>query len=202
MIEWSTAGSTAATDPMARDPIAVNEADAAMSELDAWDSPNFNAAQAVLETRAPNAMRFLFSQLAASEGPEAVVAVETFLDRREQLKTGDAPGVDPEEAKRAIELLAQRRIVDDAKAAELRRLIDTAQSGAAPVASAPPPRLDEHTFERYRAWLHEGREVARGAYTRRYHLLPLGLAARRAGGNGETAEDDVPEEAARTRRTE
>lgn len=177
------------SDPMGDDPITVNEAEAAMSELDAWDSPNFSAAQAVLETRAPTAMRFLFSQLSASEGPAAVVAVETFLNRRDQLKAGDAPGVDSEQAKLAVELLAQRRIVDDRRATELRALIDKAQSGATPAPSAPPPRLDEHTFERYRGWLNEWREVARSTFTRRDHLIALGLASRRAGRNGETAEE-------------
>jgi hypothetical protein len=184
------------SDPTGPDAVVVNEAEVAMSELDAWDSPNFNSAHAVLETRAPNARRFLFSQLSASEGPAAVVAVETFLDRRDQLKSGDAPGVDPKEAKHAVELLAERRIVDDAKAIELRSLIDKAQSGAAPVASTPPPRLDEHTFERYRAWLNEWREVARGTITRRDHLITLGLASRRTSGSGETVEDEVAEDAA------
>jgi hypothetical protein len=156
------------------------------------------APPAVFAVRLPLAppLTFLFSQLSAGEGPAAVVAVETFLNRRDQLKSGDAPGVSPEEAKLAVELLGQRRIVDDQKASELRELIDLAQSGATPVSSAPPPRLDEHTFQRYRAWLHEWREVARGAINRRDYLIALGLATRKVSSNGvESVEDDVDDAA-------
>lgn len=175
--------------------VGVNKAQEAMLELDAWDAPNFNAAQAVLSSRAPNASAFLFSQLGPGQGPAAVVAVETFLNRRDVLEKGDAPGVSPEEAKLAVSLLAERRIVDKQKATELRKLIDVAQSGATPIETAPPPRLDEHTFQRYRAWLNEWREVARGAITRRDYLIALGLASRRVSSNGEeTVEDDVADD--------
>jgi hypothetical protein len=43
--------------------------------------------------------------------------------------------------------------------------------------------LDEQTFERYRAWLHGWRELARSVFTRRDHLIMLGLASRRSGGD-------------------
>jgi hypothetical protein len=112
--------------------------------------------------------------------------------RYEVLNRERVPLGRPEEAKLAVELLGQRRIVDDQKASELRELIDLAQSGATPVSTAPPPRLDEHTFRRYRAWLHEWREVSRGAINRRDYLIALGLATRKVSGNGvESVEDDV-----------
>ncbi len=174
-----------------------SEASNAMGTLDAWDAPNFNMATAILHST-PRARAFLFNNLEAATGPDAVVAVETFLKRWEQLRTNSAEGVSQEEATLAVERLASRRVIDVAKARELQNLIHTAQQGAQPsnieAARAAASEIDELEFEKYRAWLNEWREVARANFTRRDYLISLGLASRRSGDDtdGDADESDAP----------
>lgn len=167
-------------------PPSPNEAAAAMGELDEWDAPNFSMTDAVLDHRAPNAKRFLLDNLEASTGPEAVVAVRTFADRWQQLSSGQAQGVDAAEANEAVALLAARRIIDPEIAEHLRGLIAVAQEGVTGVTAADAARAsetvptDDKTFEEFRAWLNEWREVARSTFHRRDYLITLGLASRRS----------------------
>lgn len=99
----------------------------ALNQLDAWDAPNFNAARAVLDAHHPDVSRFLFDSLAPAVGPAAAAGVELLLSRMRALRDGKAKGVSPEQGRAAVELLAQRKIVDAAREAELRALIDTKQ---------------------------------------------------------------------------
>ena len=177
-------------------PPPANLASDAMTRLDAWDGPAFNTMRAILEHRTPKASNFLFAQLSPGKGPKAVVAVERFMARYDRLVAGTAEGVPPSEAQEAVQVLAERRVLDSDTAANLRHLVKTARTGSVepePVREAPT--LDEATFERYRAWLHEWREVARATFTRRDYLISLGLATRRtnASGEEEVVEDtDLP----------
>jgi hypothetical protein len=81
-----------------------------------------------------------------------------------------------------VELLATRKIVDAAKEAELRALIETARLGARPDEVIEPPEMDPRRHdvaESYINWLNEWREVARVAVSRRDYRISLGLAQRR-----------------------
>ncbi len=172
---------------------APSQASAAMDELDAWDAPNFKAAKAILHPT-PKARAFLFDNLEAATGPDAVVAVKTFVNRWEQLRSNEAEGVSKKEGSEAADRLASRRIIDVDKARQLRELIVVAQRGAQPssdaeAASATAGEFDEAEFENFRAWLNEWREVARATFTRRDYLISLGLASRRSAEEEDETDD-------------
>jgi len=166
----------------ARNAISQTAAAQAINEIDAWDAPAFAAARAVLDARYPQAAAFLFENLEASVGIEAVASVERFLDRVDELRDGKAASVDADTGRAAAALLATRRIVDDKRAAELRALLATARLGARPEEVVPALEMDSHRREVARAfiaWLNEWREVARIAVARRDYRISLGLAQRR-----------------------
>jgi len=136
----------------------------AINALDAWDAPAYGAAHAVLDVRFPEVSAFLFKNLEATIGLATVAGVQRFLDRLALLRDGKAPNVDPEKGRAAIEPLATRKIVDAAKEAELRQLIDTARLGARPDEVIIPAEMDPRrrdVAEPYINWLNEWREVAR-----------------------------------------
>lgn len=168
----------------------------ALNELDAWDAPNFSAAHAVLDARYPAASRFLFDKLAASTGPAAAVGIALLLDRVGALRAGTAQGVSAEEGRAAVELLAQRKILEPARETQLRALIETVQRGARPeelvAAIAQDPRKLE-VAQAFIHWLREWREVARVAIARRDYRISLGLARRREGAAADEETDDAAE---------
>jgi hypothetical protein len=178
---------------------ATRETDAAqaMNQVDAWDAPAYLAAHAVLDRRYPAVSAFLFDNLEASTGVEAVVGVERFLDRIDQLRAGTAPSVDPEQGRSAVQLLATRKIIDEPKEADLRALIATTRRGARPDEVIEAPTLDpnrEKVATEFIEWMNEWREVARLAIANRAYRISLGLARRRKNGDADddTDETDAP----------
>ncbi len=167
----------------------------AINAIDAWDAPTYSAAHAVLDARYPAVSGFLFESLTATTGVAAVAGVQRFLDRVDQLSEGQAPGVDPEQGRAALDLLATRKIVDTAKKAEMRALIETARVGARPgeviEATEVDPRRQE-LAESYFNWLNEWREVARVAISRRDYRIALGIAQRRQNGTSSADDEEVP----------
>jgi hypothetical protein len=163
----------------------------AINEVDAWDAPTYAAARAVLDARYPDVARFLFENLEATVGVAAVVGVERFLDRIAALREGKAPDIDPDRQRAAVTLLGTRKIIDDSREAELRRLIGTARLGARPDEVIDAPEMDPRRMsvaEAYVNWLHEWREVARVAINRRDYRIALGLAQRRQASDEPEAE--------------
>jgi hypothetical protein len=85
------------------------------------------------------------------------------------------------DSKCVVRLLAERKIVDETIERKLLSLVDLAQRGAAPVVDTPVNPAVQAAFTAYRNWLNEWREVARSTFTRRDHLIGLGLAFRKEG---------------------
>jgi hypothetical protein len=187
-------GSPGSARPLANQTFAAQ----AINELDAWDAPAFTAAHAVLDMRYPEVSRYLFDNLQANVGVAAVVGVELFLNRIDQLREGKADGVNVEAGQAAVALLATRRIIDPERAQRLRGLIEAAKLGARPdeVATAAPedPRRS-NVAESYIHWLHEWREVARVAIGRRDYRISLGIAQRRTTTDDGDLAEPVPAEA-------
>lgn len=171
----------------------------AINTIDAWDAPAYSAAHAVLDTRFPAVACFLFENLTATTGVAAVAGVQRFLDRLDLLRDGKATGVDPDQGRAAVELLAIRKIVDATKEAELRQLIEVARLGARPEevieATEMNPRRRE-VAEAYIQWLNEWREVARVSIARRDYRISLGLAQRRQSGDDSDDHEPAPAVAA------
>jgi hypothetical protein len=166
----------------------------AINEVDAWDAPTFAATHAVLDKRFPEISQFLFDHLEASVGVEAVVGAARFLDRLDALREGKAPAIDPEKQKAAVSLLSTRRIIDEAREASLRKLIEVARLGARPEEVIEAPEVDPRrrsVAEAYIDWLHEWREVARIAVNRRDYRIALGIALRRTSSDDNELEPAV-----------
>ncbi len=149
----------------------------AIVELDAWDGPNFTAiAEALMRDHAEQA-EFLFDNLEASDGPEAVPGVEKLLDRLDALESGKGrPSGAEEKDASALALLAVRGYPKEERQ-RLRGLVETTKR------VAPAPRLgererDEILIELYR-WHSDWSAQARKSITSRATLIRLGLAARR-----------------------
>jgi len=167
----------------------------AINTVDAWDAPAYSAAHAVLDAHYPTVSSFLFENLAADTGVAAVAGVARFLDRLDSLRDGKATGVEPDQGRAAVELLAIRKIVDAAKAAELRQLIETARLGARPDEVIEATEMDPHrqqVAEAYIQWLNEWREVARVSIARRDYRISLGLAQRRQPGDESDGQEPAP----------
>jgi hypothetical protein len=164
----------------------------ALNEIDAWDAPAYGAARVVLEARFPAVASYLFENLEASEGVAAVAGVERLLERIATLRDGKAQGVPPEAGRAAVDLLATRKILEPAREAELRSLIETVRRGAQPDEVVPAPEIDPRRVQvaqAYVTWINEWREVARVAIARRDYRISLGLAQRRQAANGAGADE-------------
>jgi hypothetical protein len=173
----------------------------AIAEIDAWDEPNFRLARAALARRFPKQAEFLFQDLAAATGAAALLSVRTLLERLDMLD-GKRAGrdhknkADKKADEEAVALLATRGITT-AERARLRKLLDTAESGAQPdpdaekaakEAAVQAARREEALLD-LRGWFDEWSEVARVVITRRDYLIRLGLAKRKMNKKGEgTAE--------------
>jgi hypothetical protein len=132
--------------------------------------------------------------LARAVGPAAAAGVELLLNRVGALRDGSAKGVSADQGRGAVELLAQRKILDDAREAELRALIETVKRGARPeelVAAAEKDPRKVEVAQAFIRWLHEWREIARIAIARRDYRISLGLAQRRRVGAADGEADDV-----------
>lgn len=167
----------------------------AINEVDAWDAPTYSATHAVLDARYPDIVGFLFDNLEATVGVAAVVGAERFLNRIDILRDGKAPAIDPEMQRAAVALLATRKILDERREGELRKLIETARLGARPEEVIEAPEMDPRRLsvaEAYINWLHEWREVARVAIHRRDYRIALGLAQRRQSSDDSEAGQAAP----------
>lgn len=185
-------------------PIAEQAVSDAISELDAWDEPNFRLARAALVRRHPDAAAFLFADLDAATGSAAVLSVKTFLDRLDQLD-GTLPGRDHKDrAKKAADgaataALAKRGITPTERG-RLRALVAMAEKGAElskealQLAKESEKQAEARVLAlgELRAWYDEWAETARVVIKRRDQLIRLGLAKRRSGGGNEPNEPSDP----------
>lgn len=157
------------------------EAAQALHAIDAWGATALSAARAVLAHRYPRVERFLFAELSSTKKVPSLVEVERFLERANLLREGSVLGVELEEGRGALELLAARQILNEAKETELRQLIAVAKSGMRGDLRQPEALTAEREQQAiaFLNWLREWREVARVAIKRRDYLASLGLTERR-----------------------
>ncbi len=107
---------------------------------------------------------------------------ERFLDLIDLLRDGKAASIELEMSCAAVALLATRKIIDEGRTAELRKLITTAQFGARPHEVIETSEMDprrHNVAETYVNWLNEWREAARVSISRRDYRIAFGLAQRR-----------------------
>ena len=161
----------------------------AVVELDAWDEPNFEAIRNALLRDHVEQATFLFDNLEATQGAEAVLGVERLLDRLDLLESGDGREATRDKDLAAIALLAKRGYTRQERH-RLRRLVTLTRS------VAPAPKLTDQArqqllVELYR-WLADWSSQARQCITARSTLIRLGLAKRRRSRRDQI--DEAPDE--------
>lgn len=179
-------------------PIAPNpEYDAAVAKLDQWDGPHFERTRAALERLHPDQNLYIFNNLRAGTGPEAVGAVNAYVTRVVALRDGTDPERQATRAadKAAVDTLAARNIFNPEVEASLRALLATATKGAgtSPAPVAPPDEEDpeyQAKAAELDGWLTDWRRTLRSTITRRDYLIQLGLASRRSAKGAEEDDDD------------
>ena len=115
------------------------------------------------------AATLIFLEQRPATGVAAVAGVELYLDRIAMLREGRARGVPEDLGQAAVQLLALRKVIDPAREAQLRALIDAVR-GAGREQVVPARELAQRRLEvaqRYVAWLREWQELAGGAFERR-----------------------------------
>jgi hypothetical protein len=162
---------------------------AAVAELDAWDEPNFARYGAALRRRFPSAHAYVFRDLKASTGSDAVAGVVTFLARIKAL----AEGSDPARSKsvkddaKAVALLETRGL----EAKERKRLDALVKLALGPTESLDALPTEDPADERLaklaelKGWYDEWAATARAVVKKRGYLIRLGLAQRKVGKKGE-----------------
>jgi hypothetical protein len=159
----------------------------AESELDQWDEPNFQRTSIVLRNHFPDQHDYIFADgLKSAQGPEAILSIQTYLDRIDDLDNGELPEREAmrEEDKAAVALLAERKILNPEIRQHLRKLIAITRE-IPPETNNDDDPSSEYS-EAYRKnliqlamWLDEWATTAHSVIKRREHLLTLGLASRR-----------------------
>jgi hypothetical protein len=172
----------------------------AIRDLDAWDEDGFRVARAALERLHPDQAAFVFNNLAAAQGVEAVASVAKFLDRLDALEDSPDRKKTRKEDRAALDTLGKRGI-DAEERIRLRKLVKAAQGMVGlPVGDPMANEKEASNLDDLVAlhrWYRDWAETARVAVPRRDLHIKLGIASRRApssGGDDETNNEPAGEE--------
>ena len=164
---------------------------AAIDALDEWDEDGFRLARAALVRRHPEQAERVFHDLEATRGAGAVIGVQRFLERLDELEAGT-------EADRAALATLATRGIDATERERLAGLLAVAQS--APEVTLPDEEeleaardAQREKLEALRAWFMEWSETARSVIKRKDHLISLGLARRNRVVDSELEGDELEE---------
>jgi len=156
----------------------------AQAELDAWDEPNFARYNGALYRVARQAHAYMFEDLKASSGPEAVKGVATFLarvDKLEKAVKAGTPVTTKKEDAQAMEVLVTRGLTRD----ERKRLKDLVDIALGPTTTLPEaPEVDPNEdrllkLNSLKGWFDDWSATARAVLKKRGYLIRLGLANRK-----------------------
>lgn len=170
----------------------------AIIAVDAWDEDAYRFIRSALKHKFPNQYAFLVDGLGPKQGPEAVPAVLTLLDRIDLLASGKRKKAQKDDAA-AVAALASRRL-DKAECERVRRLCNlalgidpTVKDDADEEALSEAEELSKHYqgLVTARGWFETWSECARGAIKSRRQLISLGLAERRSK-KDEASDDEKP----------
>ena len=151
----------------------------AINALDEWDEVGFHKAHAALSRRFPEQSEFLFYELAASQGPTAMLGITKFLDRIDTLEKGRTSATEDADKKSVLELAA--RGIDASERARLRGLVDVVQNAQNNLLAVTDPTVSrEQALGALYAWYTQWTEVAHAVVTERPQQIVLGIAKRRS----------------------
>lgn len=162
--------------------------------LDSWDEENFLRTKAALENRFPAQYNYIFAnELKAEQGPKAIIAVQTYLERVDTLRNGtDASrGNTRTQDEQSVQLLYDRGILSTAIVAQLEAWLKAATSAPDVEGLMPSEKKQQAYLEALFAldtWFTDWSLTARTAVTRRDYRISLGIASRRVTKADETNE--------------
>lgn len=168
-----------------QDTEAAKKQRAATAELDQWDEPNFARYGATLRRHYPSAGEYVFHELSASTGSEAVAGVATLLKRVKALEEGSDPARkdSKKKDKEAVELLGDRGLSPKERA-RLSSLVEVALGPTSTL--APEPEHDKkrkadrrNALVALKDWYEEWATTARSLIKKRAYLIRMGLANRK-----------------------
>lgn len=148
----------------------------AVTEIDAWDEPNFACIQATLARLHPDQERFLFHDLEPKQGPESVPGVARLLERLDALDRDPDRKATRKGDHAALATLAARGYTRE-YLARLRELVKTAQRVVVNQPLTEPDRA--RLLLELHAWLTDWSTSAKAVITRRDHLIHLGILKRK-----------------------
>lgn len=164
--------------------------------LDAWENRWFPIAQAALKRRFPAVGARFFLNLSQTEGPEVAISVRAFVDRYDELASGDAKyGAD---AQQAQQLLHERGLTPAvvAEAKDMLAALMQVTEPSEPLSSAAEAAELKEAEAALWSWYLEWSRIARVALKQRALLKELGfLATKRGVADEEEAEPAAPSEA-------
>lgn len=155
------------------------DAVSAIREIDDWDETGFERARIALRRLHPAQESYVFRNLEAVRGPQAVVGMKVLLDRLDELDSSPERTSTRTEDQAALATLAERGI-DAAERARLRALVDAATGAPDPVelmALATEPNAED--VAALAAWFEDWSSTAKLVVKRRDILFRLGLIKRR-----------------------
>ena len=159
---------------------------AAVKFVDEFDEEGFGLTEAALQRRFPAQNEFVMGGLTAKTGQAALVDVEHFLDRLDQLESGEGRKPETRAADRAAVALLETRTITKEKRKALREAlraarkfeVDTKADDAG--ASKAEAEARKQATLGLRAWYEEWSKTARSVIKRRDQLIALGLAQRQS----------------------
>ncbi len=152
----------------------------AIASCKAWQDTGLIRARAMMQLVLPEQAAFMFHDVVAGAGTEAVLNVSTFLQRRKQLENGAERKASRKADHDALVVLEETGVTKEA-IRQLQGFVDTVQT----VAPAHPSRLAEadakrtEVLRKIHAWVTAWSEMARTVVTRRDQMIKLGIAKRR-----------------------
>jgi hypothetical protein len=162
-------------------PVAVPDPVAqAIAACEAWQATGLVRARAMLQLSHPEQAAFMFHDFVAGKGMEAVLNVETYLERRQALAGGEGRKASRKVDQEAL-LVIDATGADKEMLKQLHGMVTTVQTVAAPPA-AHVLEADTKRIEVLRmiyAWITAWSDMARTVITRRDQLIRLGIAKRR-----------------------
>jgi len=150
----------------------------AITEIDSLDEPLFRRARAALVRLHPAQEAFVFAGLEPATGAGAVLSMETFLERLDELEHGAAREASRDADRAALETLGARGI-DKSERERLGALVRIAQEGATPTIDSPAEEEARKDLLALRSWYQDWSETARTVIARRDHRIRLGLSKRK-----------------------
>ena len=176
--------------PLATTDVKVRDA---IIELDRWDEQGLRRIRAALGHHHPDQAAFVFENLEAAQGAEAVLTVARLLERLTTLEQGRSDATRDAD-KAAIATLTTRGITPQERA-RLAELVTVAQSAKVPVVAETPAdasAANEQSLLELHAWYTDWSETARAVVRRRDHLIRLGLSKRRSKKSEQAEPADAP----------